>query len=106
MLPGAVSARYRLAQDASPVPLHLERCDRVDGCVLTSDVQPRKGKPGQSFRSSCVSRPVVAEGDLGHDRRLDALLSLPGRSLGSLAFMVEFCCVPQRRLGPSVPQTP
>lgn len=59
VLPGAVSTRYRLAQDARPVPLHLDRCDWAEGCVLTSDVQPRKGKPGQSFRSSCVSRPVV-----------------------------------------------
>ena len=53
---GAVSTRYVCAQDASSVPLHLKRGDLAEGCVLTSDIWPRTGKPGRSFRSSCFPR--------------------------------------------------
>lgn len=81
MLPGAASTRYMRTQDASAVPLHLNRCDLAERTVSLNQMSDRgKGNLGDALGAASSQDQVVTEGELGHDRHLDAVLALHGRS--------------------------
>lgn len=77
-------------QDASSVPLHLKRRVTWQRAVSLPRMSDQgKGTLGEALGAAASQDQVVAEGELGHDCHLDAVLHVHGRSGRSL----YFCCV-------------
>lgn len=90
-------------QETSSVPLHLKRRDLAEGRVLTLDVRLKKGRPGQSVRSSCSPDQVYPR----ESQVMIAtwmLFSLFTVGL-SATLAVDFCCLLLRGHALFMPQT-